>query len=134
MLKNLDKLASVLPEELSPFLQYMMDFNNLMGETFGFSLGSDFRSRVRMFKSSFQTLNLNFGMRETPKIHILMYLVEDFVRLTGQSLGQHSEQEVESCHQTFDKCWDKYKVKDTSSEIFMDNLLRAVLDYNSSHI
>ena len=134
ILKNLDKLSEFLPDHLHSYFQFLEDFRDLMEVTFGFTLGSDFRHRIRMFQDSFHILNSQFGVSETIKMHIIINHIEDFVEQTGQPLGQYSEQEVESCHQSFDRFWSKYKVKNSATDKFAGNLLKTVLDYNSMHI
>ena len=77
-------------------------------------------------------MNLNISV--TPKVHAVMYHVEEFCSLTEKGLGAWSEQTSESLHHEFKKCWGKFFVKDTDNPAYPERLLSAVRVFNSLNI
>ena len=49
-------------------------------------------------------------------------------------LGPWSEQKGKSVHHDFKEIWMRCKVNDTNREIYGENLLKAVIAYNSQHL
>ena len=134
VLKKLTTLEQRLPDELEPFLTCMEDFDKVVQSCFGFTLADDYKSSISLLTSSFSALHEKFNVSESVKLHIIMNHVAQFIDLTGNPLGQYSEQETETCHSTFDVFWSRYKIKNTKSEKYPVQLLKAILDYNSAHI
>ncbi len=71
--------------------------------------------------------------RMTPKVHVLVHHVPEYVRRTRIQLGSTSEQAPKSQHPFFDIFYHRFKVNCTSSPVFREDLLNAVLHYNSCH-
>lgn len=67
------------------------------------------------------------------KFHILKFHIIDFIRLTGHPLGRYGEQATETVHFDFGQTWHKIKVPE-SSDLYSNNLRRAVVMYNSHHL
>ncbi len=72
--------------------------------------------------------------RMTPKVHMLIHNVPEYVRRTAAPLGPTSEQAPKSKHTFFDIFYHRLKVNCTSSPVFREHLLNAVLHYNSHHL
>ncbi len=72
--------------------------------------------------------------RMTPKVHMLIHNVPEYVRLTAAPLGPTSEQALECQHQLFDIFYHRIKVNCTNSPVFRERLLNAVLHYNACHV
>ncbi len=70
----------------------------------------------------------------TPKVHMLINNVSEYVRRTAAPLGPTSEQALESQHQFFDIFNDRFKVNCTNSPVFRKRLLNTVLHYNACHV
>ncbi len=70
----------------------------------------------------------------TPKVHMLIHHVSEYVRRTGIQLGSTSEQAPKSQHTCFDIFYHRFKVNFTNSPVFREQLLNAVLHYNSCHL
>ena len=70
------------------------------------------------------------GISVTPKVHTVFYHIEEFCSLTKMGLGPWSEQASESVHKEFNKCWGRYKVKNTDHPLYGEKLLEAVRMFN----
>ena len=72
----------------------------------------------------------------TPKIHILISHVPQYIRLTGKSLGHVTDQTIENCHQLVNRRMErsKYYVKAVESDTHGENLLKGILHVNSYNI
>lgn len=129
LLRNVDKLANIVPHEHNNFVSAFRAFNDVVSCCFGKSLERDYKQKIRTFQTSF----LRLGLRVTPKIHCVFFHVIEFCDSKECGLGVWSEQAFESVHADFAKHWERYKVP-SSHEKFGDRLLRAVQEYNSNHI
>ncbi len=72
--------------------------------------------------------------RMTPKVHVVIHHVPEYVRRTGVQLGPTSEQALASQHRFFDFFYHKFKVNCTKSPVSRERLLKSVLHYNSCHL
>ncbi len=70
----------------------------------------------------------------TPKVHVLIHNVPEYVRRTGVQLGPTSEQALASQHGFFDIFYHKFKVNRTNSPVPRERLLKSVLHYTSYHL
>ncbi len=77
---------------------------------------------------------ITHNLRMTPKVHVLVHHVPQYVRLTTAPLGPTSEQALESQHRYFDIFYHRFKVNYTNSPVFRERLLNAVLHYNACHL
>lgn len=68
-----------------------------------------------------------------PKIHTIFKHVSQFCSKHQVGLGFFAEQATESVHHNFNEKWKKYKVPKIDEKYF-DSLLRAVRNYNSTHV
>ena len=74
----------------------------------------------------FTNAYLKLGISITPKVHAVMYHVEEFCNLSGRGLGPWSEQAGESVHHDFKNTWSRFMVNDIDRDIYGENLLKAV--------
>ncbi len=70
----------------------------------------------------------------TPKVHVLVHHVPEYVRRTPVPLGLTSEQALQIQHIFFDIFCLIFKVNCTKSPVFRERLLNTVLHYNSGHL
>ena len=134
VLKNLDSLAEIIPSQFSLFLVTLMSFRDVISSCFGFTLDPYFKDVLAKFRNNFQLLSRDFRVTITNKIHIISIHVQEFCELTGKSLGEYSEQETENAHTVFDDTWNRYKVKDSSSDIYHKQFFKATMDFNSKNV
>ncbi len=72
--------------------------------------------------------------RMTPKVHMLINNVSEYLRRTAAPLGPTSEQALESQHRFVDIFYHIFKVNCTNSPVFRERLLNAVLHHNACHL
>ncbi len=65
--------------------------------------------------------------RMTPKVHMRVHHVPEYVRRTVAPLVPTFEQALESQHRLFDIFYNRFKVNSTNSPVFRERLLNAVL-------
>ena len=68
------------------------------------------------------------------KQHIICEHVKPFCKKFNAPLGKYSEHELESCHYSFDKVWQRYFVRDYTNPQFPIEFLRAVIAFNSENM
>ncbi len=68
--------------------------------------------------------------RMTPKVHMPVHHVSEYVHGTGIQLGPTSEQTPKSQHTFFGIFYHMFKVNCTNHLVFREHLLNAVLHYN----
>ena len=134
VLKNLDLLADIIPSPYVPFLDCLYGLRDTIDSAFGFTLDPFYEDVIQHFQQSFEKLRLEFGVSETTKLHIMFNHVGQFIKMTGKPLGEFSEQELENSHSAFEHIWDRYRVKDVSSQTYLLNYYRAVLNFNANNI
>lgn len=130
LLKNLDMLQNMLPEELQPFHDCFMALQEAMEACFGFRLDSSYKEKVEHFATCYKNLNLSI----TTKVHVLVRHVPEFIDKHQMPLGHFCEQVVEQCHAKFDKLFNSYKIKDVHHPNYLSNLFHAIMHFNSYHI
>ena len=130
LLKNVAKLKNLCPEYCTPFVQAFEAFNSVVSSCYGKTLLPDYVTNLEYFKEKYLALSINV----TPKIHAVMYHVEEFCSQTGMGLGPWSEQTSEALHHDFNRMWENFKIKDMDHPSYSTNLLRAVSMYNSQHL
>ena len=134
VLKNLDLLANIIPAEYLPFLDCLYGLRDTIDSTFGFTLDPFYLDVIQRFQQAFEKLREKFGVSESTKLHIIFTHLPQFFQMTGKPLGQFSEQELENSHSAFEHIWDRYRVKDITSEIYLNNYYRAILNFNANNI
>ena len=131
VLRLLDELERVSPEECAPFITCMRKFSGVVQACFKVNnLQENHWEPIHQFRESFKVLKDNFGLTESVKIHEISVHVGEWCEENQTSLGSYSEHEVESIHSTFNKVWEDYKVKDIKSEAFSKNWYLANLELN----
>ena len=92
------------------------------------------RERLHHLRSGIMLLSSNFGMSVTPKLHILITHVEQWVDLFGRSLGREGEAPGEAVHHTWKKLLETLgepKVKE--SPAFVKVISKALLIFNANN-
>ena len=93
LLKNLDKLAEKVPEELTPFVTCLSDLNNIVASCFSVlgPEGTEYINHLEAFyKSAVDLADVSF----TPTLHAIVEHVRDFFEIHGTEfgLGLYTEQ------------------------------------------
>ena len=134
VLKNLESLEEVIPATFSSFLETLKAFRDVVDSCFGFLLDPYYKQVLSRFRSQFKRLQEEFNVSTTNKIHIICFHVEEFCDLVGRGLGEFSEQETENAHSAFDSMFDRYRVKDIKSPVYMQQYFRAVMNLNTNNL
>ena len=130
VLQKTDSLEERCPEHLGIFVTVLRLFNIVVKGCFGYELSKDYRNNIKEFTIAYHQL----GISITPKIHAVMFHVEDFCEFTGKGLGPWSEQTSESLHREFSKCWEKFFVKKSDNPVYPERFLAAVQHFNSLNV
>lgn len=132
LLKNINKLEEIAEEEMEvcqSFVDAFKSFEKVVDACFGMDLTDGFQASIQEFHNAYKKLNIPV----TPKVHVVLFHVQDFCEEFGRGLGFYSEQASESVHQDFDSFWERFKVNKNNPQ-FGSHLLRAVSSYNAQHL
>ena len=132
LLNNVDKLQRISEKHNGRCMKYVQCYQHFCGvvnSCFSNNLDPQFEVHIRKFKMSYESLEINI----TPKVHAVIQHISYFCLKNKKGLGFYSEQATESVHADFKKTWNKYKVKKSHPD-YSNRLLKAVCEYNSSHI
>ncbi len=99
---------------------------------FGQILDPEFENDLSIFEEKLMGAMRTHNPRMTPKVHVLVHHVPEYVRRTGDQLGPTSEQGLESPHVFFDISTTKLIVQ--TPPVFQERLLKSVLHYNVFHL
>ena len=134
-LNNLEMFEERLTasEDLTLFYNFFCAFKNLKDGTFGSILAENWRDLCVEFRSSLFMLNSCLSVPITPKLHVMATHIEEWLESHGRSMGDDSEQALESSHGRFSKVWESYQVRDENSEAFLKNGLAAGLHFNADN-
>ena len=130
LLKNVNLLQERCPDEFRMFANTFSLFNEVVVACFGDKLEENYKEAIADFTEAYMHLKISV----TPKVHAVMFHVEEFCSMTGKGLGPWSEQTSESLHREFTKCWDNFLVKDSDNPRYGKKLLQAVHMFNSLNL
>ncbi len=97
-----------------------------MAATFGEDLSPNFDDVIKRFGSAFSKVMSNFGIRMTPKVHIVLHHLPHCIRLTNMPPGLFSEQVVEMQNVRFMRFYDRYRVSCADHITYPDRLYKCV--------
>ena len=89
VLQDLDSLEQDLPLHLRPISSYLRSFAAVMASTFGLEPGQSWQEDIARLRTEFLNVQQLFDLRETPKVHIVLHHIHDFIRL-GQTQNLRS--------------------------------------------
>ena len=97
VLKSLDSMEAVLPEELTPFLLYFRAFKKVRDGSFNSHTYDPYTpvyiEEVRVRAKALEPFGLNF----IPKLHMLLH-VPAFCEMVGAPLGKFGDQGIEQVY------------------------------------
>ena len=94
-----------------------------------------YKTILREFSEVIHTLQENYNLSITPKLHIVIDHLQTYLDETSKSLGECTDQTIEALHQvvnrtfTNSKYYIKYLDSEKHSEIFLDGIMH-VNSYN----
>lgn len=123
LLKNVKILKDLAPE--NKFIPLFHLFDRIVHACFGEDLDANYSLLILQFSKQLDDLKIKI----TPKIHILLFHVPEFVELTGKALGFYSEQASESVHHAYKNHAQNYK-GNLCEESAQEKLKRSVTTFN----
>ena len=135
MLRNTDKLQQIADQEnvysVQKYVHILRCLYKVVTSCFGMELDKEYEIHIQEFKDVY----VNLGISITPKVHILVHHVSDFINKHNRSLGWYSEQAIETIHYDFLRnCWEKQGFKRRLGHSdYATNLTRAVIVYSSKN-
>ena len=138
IMKEIPKLESNknFPEDLKVFTKTFQYILNLDKGVSGRKLATNYEALIDQYCSSVHLLNDKFNLTFTPKFHIIESHLKFYFQQTGKSLGFYTDQLIEAMHQYVDKRLTRsnYVVKDITSDIHGENLLKGVNHINTYNL
>lgn len=125
----LKSLNEEFAEEYMTYLEAFEAFKNVVTSCFGNYLDDNWEVAIQKFGEKYHKLDHD----ETPKVHILLHHVPQFIAYKGKGLGIYSEHGFEAVHFKFSKLWANYKREPDHPE-FETNLLNCVINFNSMNL
>ncbi len=93
-----------------------------------------FENDTNAFEETFMGALQTHSPWMTPKEHVLVHHVPEYVRCAAVPLGPTSKQALEIQHRFFDIFYHRFKVNCTNSPVFKKRLVNSVLHYNSCYL
>ena len=136
-LNNLEKLRPfMMGAKLLPFFEAFVAFKAVAKAVFTSNqMACNWRESLHTLKSHLLSLHHRFGMSVTPKLHVLMIHVEQWVDIFGRPLGMEGEQSGEAVHHIWKRLLGNLglpKVKESSA--FVDLVHKALSMYNANNV
>ncbi|CAL4067310.1 unnamed protein product, partial [Meganyctiphanes norvegica] len=98
MLKNVDILQQMAESDdkhiIQKYVHILRCFYDVVKSCFGMTLDPQYDTYINQFKYAYKDMDITI----TPKVHILLMHVPDFITKHNRSLGWYSEQTLESVH------------------------------------
>ena len=127
--------AAGLPFNLKWFVAFKA-LDAVVETCFGNKYDPAYKEKIQQFRTAYLELNISV----TPKIHMILEHIVQFIEIPYQlgnsfhSLGIYSEQAFESVHRDFVKVLSNYSSSNKNEQNHSDRLLRAVCKYNSLNV
>ncbi len=80
------------------------------------------------------TLLEKFGVPYTPKVHVVLQHLEEFVALTGRPFGAYSEQVVETQNHYYERHYSRFLVNQLNHELYKEKPLKFIISYNTLNL
>ena len=137
MLANLNLLVPLMGDDPIRilYLDVFFKIKQFNESIFGLQLGAKWEEHIDQLRVALLSLNSSTSFPITPKFHILLHHVGQWVERNGRSLGKEAEHGGESLHHH----WKRFlqgqgEVKDKSSKAHETHILRCLSKFNSDNI
>jgi hypothetical protein len=135
LLKNLNLLENIVPDKCKPFIDFMRAYAGVVNSCFHVDLLDSWQEDIICFGVKLANLlNMFPRVKMTPKWHIILNHVPEWIERNNKGLGQVSEQEVEDTHSQFEKVWSKYRVKNVDNPTYLPNYFKSITDHNTTNL
>ena len=118
------------------FYHTLSAFKEVAHSVFSTELTADWRERLHDLKLWVSRLASDQDMPVTPKLHVLIFHVDQYVDITGRLLGKEGEAPGEAIHHVWRRLLSNLgdPPKDNKSEAFVQFIFRAMLIFNANNI
>ncbi len=124
----------MVPPSDPPLVECLEALHRAVVGVFGQILDTETENDISAFVETFMEAMRTHTNRMTPKVHVHVHHVPEYVCPAGIQLGSTSEQAPKNQHTFFDIFYHRFKVNCTNSPVFRERLLNAVLHYNSCNL
>ena len=137
MLANLNMLVPLMRDEpiKSSYLDVFFKIKQVSQAVFGIQLDPNWREYILQLRVALYSLNASTSFPITPKFHIILEHVPQWVEANGRSLGKEAEHAGESLHHHWKRLLEgQGEVKDKSSKAYETHILRCLSKFDSDNI
>ena len=137
MLAELELLAPLMQDDpiRSLYLDVLFKIRQFNQGIFGLKLDSNWRSLIDQLRIAVLSLNSSTSFPITPKFHIILHHVGQWVERNGRSLGKEAEHAGESLHHHWRRLLETQgEVHDKASKSFETQVLRCLAKLNSENV
>ena len=116
------------------YYNVLVAFRQVSESVFSTQLDPMWRDHLHTLRAALQTLTISQGMPLTPKLHVLVQHVEQWIDRNGRSLGKEGEASGEALHHTFKRMLEgqgEVKVKESESDVKV--IFSTLLRINANH-
>ena len=138
-IRKVFRKLSILKEHMqsSPKVLYynvLVAFKEVAESVFSTRLHPMWRKHLSTLKSALETLSSSQGIPLTPKLHVLVMHVEQWIESNGRSLGKEGESSGEALHHTWKRMLDNQgEVKVKESEWDVKVITATLLRFNATN-
>ena len=104
LMKYVDDLIQFLPESMKLFGKALKSFNKVAKSCFGIVLLPSWSQDIKDFLEIYDQLGIGY----TPKVHVLVVHVKQFIDAQEKALGIFIEKPFEPLHADFKNVWKEY--------------------------
>ena len=136
--RNLEKLEPFMlgGSTMRPFYATLLAFKGMASAVLGAKeLPVDWREKIQHLRACILHLHTSQKMSVTPKLHILITHVEQWVDRFGRSLGKEGEQQGEAVHHIWKRLLESLgQPKDQESDASIKFIMKALLIFNANSV
>ena len=116
------------------YYDVLVAFRQVSESVFSTQLDPRWRDHLHTLRAALHTLTISQGMPLTPKLHVLVHHVEQWIDQNGRSLGKEGDASGEALHHTFKLMLEgqgEVKVKESDSDIKV--IFSTLLRFNANN-
>ena len=136
--RNLEKLEPFMlgGSTMRPFYATLLAFKGMASAVLGAKeLPVDWREKIQHLRACILHLHTSQKMSVTPKLHIMITHVEQWVDRFGRSLGKEGEQQGEAVHHIWKRLLESLgQPKDQESDASIKFIMKALLIFNANSV
>ena len=137
LLANLNILVPLMRDDpiRSLYLEVLFKIKQVSQAIFGIQLDPNWREHIGQLRVALYSLNASTSFPITPKFHIILEHVPQWVERNGRSLGKEAEHAGESLHHHWKRLLEgQGEVTNKNSKAHENHILHCVAKFNSDNI